>query len=49
MKRNSYIEYSPEVKKALEKGKPVVALETAAVCAGMPWPQNFETVSGSAR
>lgn len=32
----------PEVQKALQGGGPVVALETATLCHGMPYPQNVE-------
>lgn len=38
-----YIEYSDEVKKAMEEGKPVVALESTIISHGMPYPQNIET------
>ncbi|AEX86445.1 pseudouridine-5'-phosphate glycosidase [Marinitoga sp. 1135] len=38
-----YLEISPEVKKALEEGKPVVALESTIISHGMPYPQNVET------
>ena len=33
----------PEVKDALEAGKPVVALESTIISHGMPYPQNVET------
>ena len=38
-----YVEYSDEVKKAMEEGKPVVALESTIFSHGMPYPQNIET------
>lgn len=38
-----YVEYSDEVKKAIEEGKPVVALESTIISHGMPYPQNIET------
>lgn len=38
-----YVEYSDEVKKAMEEGKPVVALESTIISHGMPYPQNIET------
>ena len=38
-----YVEYSDEVKKATEEGKPVVALESTIISHGMPYPQNIET------
>lgn len=34
---------NPEVKKALEGGKPVVALESTIISHGMPYPKNVET------
>ena len=38
-----YVEYSYEVKKAMEEGKAVVALESTIISHGMPYPQNIET------
>lgn len=38
-----YLEINPEVKKALEEGKAVVALESTIISHGMPYPQNKET------
>ena len=40
---NKYLDISPEVKQALEQGKPVVALESTIISHGMPYPQNVET------
>lgn len=40
---NRYLDIAPEVKKALEEGKPVVALESTIISHGMPYPQNVET------
>ncbi len=40
---NQYLDVSPEVKEALEQGKPVVALESTIISHGMPYPQNVET------
>lgn len=34
---------NPEVKKALEDGRPVVALESTIISHGMPYPRNVET------
>ncbi len=34
---------NPEVKKALQEGKPVVALESTIISHGMPYPKNVET------
>lgn len=38
-----YLEISPEVKEALENGKPVVALESTIISHGMPYPKNYKT------
>ena len=38
-----YLEISPEVQKALDDGRPVVALESTIISHGMPYPQNVET------
>ena len=38
-----YLEVSPEVKAALEAGRPVVALESTIISHGMPYPQNVKT------
>lgn len=38
-----YLDINPEVKKALEEGKPVVALESTIISHGMPYPKNVET------
>ena len=40
---NKFLDISPEVKEALESGKPVVALESTIISHGMPYPQNVET------
>ena len=40
---NAYLDISPEVKAALEAGKPVVALESTIISHGMPYPRNVET------
>ncbi len=40
---NRYLDYSDEVRKALEEGKPVVALESTIISHGMPYPKNVET------
>lgn len=37
------IEYSKEVKDAIEQGKPIVALESTIISHGMPYPQNVKT------
>lgn len=38
-----YLDINPEVKKALEEGKAVVALESTIISHGMPYPRNVET------
>ncbi len=38
-----YLEISTEVKEAIERGKPVVALESTIISHGMPYPRNVET------
>ncbi len=42
MNYEKYLSISPEVKKALDEGKPVVALESTIISHGMPYPQNVE-------
>ena len=36
------INYTPDVKEALDQKRPVVALESTIITHGMPWPQNLE-------
>ena len=43
MNLNPYLDLSGEVVRALESGKPVVALESTIISHGMPYPQNVET------
>lgn len=38
-----YLEISPEVKSAMDKNLPVVALESAIISHGMPYPENVRT------
>ncbi len=40
---NKYLSISPEVRQALDEGRPVVALESTIISHGMPYPQNVET------
>ena len=40
---NKYLDVSPEVRKALDEGRPVVALESPIISHGMPYPRNVET------
>ena len=43
MALNKYLDIAPEVQKALEEDRPVVALESTIISHGMPYPQNVET------
>ena len=43
MNLNPYLDIAPEVKAALDAGRPVVALESTIISHGMPYPQNVET------
>ena len=43
MALNKYLDIAPEVQKALDEGRPVVALESTISSHGMPYPQNVET------
>ncbi|MCR5098204.1 MAG: pseudouridine-5'-phosphate glycosidase [Lachnospiraceae bacterium] len=43
MNLNAYLDVAPEVKAAIDAGKPVVALESTIISHGMPYPQNVET------
>ena len=43
MNLEKYLDVSPEVKAAIDAGKPVVALESTIISHGMPYPQNVET------
>ncbi len=38
-----YLDVNPEVAKALDEGRPVVALESTIIAHGMPYPKNVET------
>ena len=40
---NEYLKISPAVQKALDEGRPVLALESTIISHGMPYPQNLET------
>ena len=40
---NSHLDIAPEVARALEEGRPVVALESTIISHGMPYPKNVET------
>jgi pseudouridylate synthase len=40
---NPFLDIRPEVAKALQKGAPVVALESTVIAHGLPRPQNFQT------
>ena len=43
MALNKYLDIAPEVQKALDEGRPVVALESTIISHGMPYSQNVET------
>lgn len=38
-----YLDINPEVLKAIQEGRPVVALESTIISHGMPYPRNVET------
>lgn len=38
-----YLDISEEVQKAMDEGKPIVALESTIISHGMPYPKNLET------
>lgn len=40
---NKYIDFSEEVKKALDEHRPVVAIETGGTFEGIPYPENAKT------
>ena len=42
MNYQDYLSITPEIKEALESGKPVVALESTILSHGMPYPENLE-------
>jgi pseudouridine-5'-phosphate glycosidase len=43
MRRASSVYVHPEVQEAVQRGGPVVALESTLICHGLPWPLNLET------
>lgn len=43
MDYSKYLVVSEEVKKAIQEGKPVVALESTIISHGMPYPKNVQT------
>jgi pseudouridine-5'-phosphate glycosidase len=45
MKAEQYIDIQPEVRAALDGGRPVVALESTIISHGMPYPDNLECAS----
>lgn len=38
-----FLDIKPEVREAIDKGKPVISLESTIISHGMPYPQNVET------
>src|SRR2546421_828779 len=47
MDRSLTLRIRPEVAEALEKRRPVVALESTLIAHGLPWPLNFETAQAA--
>ena len=43
MELNKYIDFSDEVRKAIDEHKPIVAIETGGTFEGIPYPENAET------
>jgi pseudouridylate synthase len=43
--RAQHLHLSPEVRQALDEGRPVVALESTVISHGLPYPTNLETAS----
>ena len=43
MALNKYLDIAPEVQKALDEGRPVVALESTIISHGMHYPQTVAT------
>ena len=39
----TYLKVAPEIRRALQGGRPVVALESTIITHGMPYPENLET------
>ena len=39
---NEYLDILPEVRAALDAGRPVVALESTILSHGMPYPENLD-------
>ena len=42
-KISNHIKISPQVKEAIEKGKPVIAMESSVIAQGLPHPVNIKT------
>ncbi|HJL93353.1 MAG TPA: pseudouridine-5'-phosphate glycosidase [Woeseiaceae bacterium] len=40
-----YLDISPDVKKAIDSGSPIIALESTIICHGMPYPKNVQTAA----
>ncbi|MDK2945643.1 pseudouridine-5'-phosphate glycosidase [Halanaerobium sp.] len=38
-----FLDIKPEVKEAIDEGKPIISLESTIISHGMPYPQNVET------
>lgn len=46
MRLGSFLTIHPAVRAALREGRPVVALESAVLTHGLPWPENLELARG---
>ncbi len=44
---NGMVVLQPEIQDALERGVPVVALESTIISHGFPWPQNLEVAQAA--
>lgn len=45
MNYKDYLSITPEIQKAIDEGKPIVALESTILSHGMPYPENVEFAS----
>lgn len=42
---SQYLDVHPDVRDALDNGRPIVALESTIICHGMPYPRNVDTAT----
>jgi len=47
MEIRSHLDVRSEVARAVERGRPVVALESTVIAHGMPWPLNWQTATAA--